>query len=106
MILVGDIGGTNTRLALYEPRGTRPAAQEVQPSRQHASFEEIARAFLATWTGPRPEVAVLGVAGPVRDGSARVTNLPWHLEERALSRALRVRRLALRNDLVVAARGA
>jgi len=105
MILVGDIGGTNTRLALYEPRGSRPAAQEVQPSRQHESFEEIARAFLATWSGPPPEVAVLGVAGPVRDGSAQVTNLPWHLEERALARALRVRRLALRNDLVVAARG-
>jgi glucokinase len=105
MILVGDIGGTNTRLALYDMHGARPSAQAVRPSREHGSFEEIARAFLATWTGPAPVAAVLGVAGPLRDGAAQVTNLPWHLDERALIRTLRIPRVALRNDLVVAARG-
>jgi glucokinase len=108
MILVGDIGGTNTRLAIYsEARGrsAAPLAQAVQPSREHARFEDIARSFLGSWAGAHPAVAVLGVAGPVRDGAAKVTNLPWKLEERALQKSLGIRRVSLQNDLVVGARG-
>ncbi|MEJ7731370.1 MAG: glucokinase [Polyangiaceae bacterium] len=108
MILVGDIGGTNTRLAIYSGspgRSAAPLAQSVQPSREHARFEDIARAFLGSWQGARPTVAVLGVAGPVREGTAKVTNLPWKLEERALQKALGIRRVSLHNDLVVGARG-
>ena len=104
-ILVGDIGGTRTRLALYDRTGKKPLYEAVRPSREHATFDEIALAFLAeSGVGP-PEVAVLGVAGPVRDGVATVTNLPWRLEERAISKRLLIPTVALRNDLVVAAIG-
>src|SRR5262249_31163651 len=48
---------------------------------------------------------IIGVAGPVRNGRARVTNLPWILDERALERKLELPRVLLVNDLVVAARG-
>ena len=113
MILVGDIGGTNTRLALYERTGRRAIAEVVQPSREHKSLEEIARAFLgghgalprSTGRSLRVEGAVLGVAGPVQDGAAKITNLPWRLEERSLARALGIPWVSLQNDLVVAARG-
>jgi glucokinase len=44
-------------------------------------------------------VACLGVAGPVVDGKARITNLPWRLEETALSKALNIPRVKLLNDL-------
>jgi glucokinase len=48
---------------------------------------------------------VFGVAGPVEERSAHVTNLPWKLEETALEQRLGVRRVVLCNDLVVGARG-
>jgi glucokinase len=104
-ILVGDIGGTRTRLALYDATGKKTLAEAVVPSRDHASFEDIALPFLAGEGSARPDAAVLGVAGPVRKGVASVTNLPWRLDERALSRRLGIPIVLLTNDLVVAARG-
>lgn len=104
-ILVGDIGGTRTRLALYDASGKRALAEAVIPSRDHASFEDIALPFLAGEGESRPGAAVLGVAGPVKKGVASVTNLPWCLDQRALSRRLGIPNVLLTNDLVVAARG-
>jgi len=103
--LVGDVGGTRTRLALYASKGRAPLAEVVVPSREHASFEEIAERFLGASTSPHPLAAVIGVAGPVRERTASVTNLPWTLDERVLERRLRIPRVLLANDLVVGARG-
>lgn len=104
-LLVGDIGGTNTRLALYNGAGTRALAEAVFPSREHQSFEEIALAFLARTRAPHPGVAVLGIAGPIKDRIATVTNLPWRLAEAELAKRLKIPRVLLVNDLVVSARG-
>lgn len=104
-ILVGDIGGTNTRLRLADKAGKRILVEAVFPSREFASFEDVARPFLASSDAPHPRVAVVGIAGPVTNGVARVTNLPWVLDERALARHLKIDRFVLKNDLVVVARG-
>jgi glucokinase len=104
-ILVGDIGGTRTRLALYDASGRKLLLEAVLPSSEYMNFDDIALAFLARSHAPHPRVAVLGVAGPVKNGAAMVTNLPWRLEERALARRLEIRKVVLLNDLVVAARG-
>ena len=98
-LLVGDIGGTNTRLSLYERAGTKALVSTVAPSRDHATLEDIARPFLASAGVAHPIAAVLGIAGPVRDGVARVTNLPWVLDESALARHLGIPRVRLVNDL-------
>lgn len=103
-VLVGDVGGTRTRLALYAVGARKPVAESIVPSGDHAGLEDIARPFLAE-AGAKPAAAVFGVAGPVRAGAAQITNLPWKLTERALSRALRIPRVRLANDLVVGARG-
>lgn len=104
-LLVGDIGGTNTRLSLYERAGTKALVSTVAPSRDHATLEDIARPFLASAGVAHPIAAVLGIAGPVRDGVARVTNLPWVLDESALARHLGIPRVRLVNDLVAVATG-
>ena len=104
-LLVGDIGGTNTRLRLTEKTGRRVLAEAVYPSRDFASFEDVARPFLANADAPHPKVAVIGIAGPVNGGVARVTNLPWTLDERALARHLKIDKFLLKNDLVVIAKG-
>lgn len=104
-VLVGDVGGTRTRLALHDINGRAPLAEAVLPSREHATFEEIAQRFLAEAGHPHPVAAVIGVAGPVRARTASITNLPWKLDERVLARRLRVPQVLLVNDLVVGARG-
>jgi glucokinase len=107
MILAGDIGGTKTVLALYDGASgdLRPVRERVFASQEHATFDEILRAFLAENQGPHPHAACFGVAGAVIDGRAQTTNLPWLLEERALADAIKVARVKLLNDLEAMALG-
>ncbi len=104
-ILVGDIGGTRTRLSLYDGLGKKLLLEAVLPSREYETFEEIARTFLSSAAHPHPPIAVLGVAGPIRDRVATVTNLRWKLDEVKLARSLSIGEVVLVNDLAVAARG-
>ncbi len=105
MLLAGDIGGTKTKLALYSPHaGPRaPLREETFSSARFPSLEAVVREFLATVREP-VDRACFGVAGPVVDGHAEVTNLPWIIDERHLQRELRISSVRLLNDLVATAR--
>ncbi|HLK34535.1 MAG TPA: glucokinase [Terriglobales bacterium] len=106
MILAGDIGGTHTRLALFEPAGGRLAlvGESSFCSRDHATLEEIVAKFLASRSGMIHR-ACLGIAGPVRHGIVHTPNLPWTVEAPALARAIGVSAVDLINDLEANARG-
>jgi glucokinase len=115
MILAGDIGGTNTRLALFEPgaegagpEGLRRVAATKVPSRGRSGLAEIARTFLEEHArGARVAGAAFGIAGPVRGGRAEGTNLPWVVDARELERDLGLApgSVALLNDLEANAYG-
>ncbi|MFW6112966.1 MAG: glucokinase [Thermodesulfobacteriota bacterium] len=100
MLLGGDIGGTKTLLGLYKPdRGARqPLAQTEFKSGDYSGLEEMVRDFLRQ-TDETPDYACFDVAGPVIGGRARLTNLPWLLEEEALARGLGLKKVVLLNDL-------
>jgi len=100
MILAGDIGGTNTRLALFE--NGRIVQEQKFPSRDHQSLEEIVREFLK---GKKVKSACFGIAGIIRDGKCKPTNLPWILDEVHLSKGLHIPRVHLLNDLEANAYG-
>lgn len=95
-ILVGDVGGTHTRLALYDGAGTQ-VAREVTQNANHPALWPIIQGFLRTHRA-RPEVACLGVAAPVYGGRVRMTNLSWTLDAAELSDRLGAP-LDLINDL-------
>jgi glucokinase len=98
VILAGDIGGTNTRLAFVDGDPRLPVALEIYPSGEHASLEEIVRAFLDAHPAELA-AACFGVAGPVRDGHVRVTNLAWPVDAASVAAALGLERVLLLNDL-------
>jgi len=104
MLITGDIGGTTTRLALVSPeQGPRKfVAEEEFRSADYKGLQPIVEAFLAK-TGGHATSACFDVAGPVIGGRAHLTNLPWDLEEAALCRALKLRRITLLNDLAAIA---
>src|ERR1700676_3476821 len=91
MILAGDIGGTNTRLAFFEgtPDNLKPVAIEVFPSRDHKGLAEIARIFLDQHH-QTARAACFGIAGAVVDGRVEAKNLPWVVDARSLARDLRI----------------
>jgi glucokinase len=105
-VVAGDIGGTSARLALYDMSARMPrlVARRTYASRDHAGVEPVLSAFLAE-AGMRPDAIALGVAGPIRDGACRTTNLPWIIAAESVTAATGVRRVALLNDLEAAAWG-
>ncbi len=106
VLLAGDVGGTKTTLGLFPlRRGPRaPQAVTTFPSAKYPDLESIVREFLAQ---NRAEVryASFGVAGPVIEGRARITNLPWVIEEKSLAALLHISGAHLMNDLEAIASG-
>jgi len=106
MILAGDIGGTNARLAYFQPQNghLRLISERVFPSREHSELGEIVSEFLAD-SGTRPEVACFGIAGPVRNGRVETSNLPWVVEQSRLAQQIHLPATLLINDLEASAWG-
>lgn len=107
MILAGDVGGTKVHLALYNfvHGQLEPMRDQKFPAHQFASLDEVVSAFLAgdaDIPAIRAEdimAACFGCPGPVREGRLKLTNLPWTLDVRDLTRSLSIRNVFLINDL-------
>jgi glucokinase len=106
MILAGDIGGTNARLAYFQPQNghLRLVSERVFPSREHSELGEIVTQFVDE-SGTRPEVACFGIAGPVRNGRVETSNLPWIIEQSRLAKQIHLPATLLINDLEASAWG-
>ncbi len=104
MLLAGDIGGTKTALGVFSPEGgaRAPLAEATFPSAGYDSLEAIVQAFLTQHPHPIDR-ASFGVAGPVVNGAAKITNLPWTIDETRLRQLLGVDRVRVVNDLVAIA---
>lgn len=98
-LLAGDLGGTKTLLATYQVDGTRliKTRSERYASGQWPNFNDLVAQFLAGCE-VQPSAGCLAVAGPVRQGRVKFTNLPWELDEEGLSQAFSLERLELVND--------
>jgi glucokinase len=105
MLLAGDIGGTKTNLALYSPdHGPIAQSQAKFKSADYPSLKSIVADFLAD-VGTSVDGAVFGVPGPVVNGQASITNLPWVVSEAALQQDLGLGNVKLLNDLEATAYG-
>jgi glucokinase len=106
MILAGDIGGTNARLAYFQPQNghLRLVSERTFPSREHSELGEIVSQFLDD-SGTRPEAACFGIAGPVRNGRVETSNLPWVIEQSRLAKQIHLPATLLINDLEASAWG-
>ena len=100
MLLAGDIGGTKTAIGVFsEEKGPHTALAEAEVhSMDYPSLEAIAKEFLAK-TGLKVDRACFGVAGPVLSGRAKITNLPWIVDQAAIVKELNVKAVHLLNDL-------
>ncbi len=100
MLLAGDIGGTSTRLALFEKSGDRLriAIEKVYPSQAHKGLEEIVRKFIAEHP-LAVTAAAFGIAGPVRGGRVQTPNLAWVVDGAIVAREMGLERVGLINDL-------
>jgi glucokinase len=111
-VLAADVGGTKTLLSLYDVDDdgfARELRSERYASGDYGDFADIARLFLGDELASVTHAGI-GVAGPITreaDGreTARTTNLPWHLDARALEASLAFERVRLVNDFHAVALG-
>jgi glucokinase len=106
MILAGDIGGTNTRIALFEAIGNKLCLvqERVYPSGEHRGLSEIVQRFMRD----HPEqisTASFGIAGPVINQAVSTPNLPWVISGAEISEQTGIKQLSLINDLQAHASG-
>ncbi len=105
-ILIGDIGGTNTRLALFdtETGQLQPSSLTVYGSNNCSSLDEVVAHHISRLGGPC-KYACFGVAGPIRDRRCKTTNLPWQVSAADIEHGLRIKKVWLINDLEAIAWG-
>jgi glucokinase len=106
VILAGDIGATRTRLAAFQTEGNRLncVVQKIYPSQEHNGLLEVLREFIRT-EGIPVHSACFGVAGPVRGGRSKISNLPWTIDCKELAMQLKLNSVGLLNDLEAYAYG-
>lgn len=100
MILAGDIGGTNTRLAYFETdeAGLTLIEEEIFPSQNYKNLDEIVKIFLTKHNLPIKR-ACFGIAGPVKKDCVRTPNLPWIVDGNRIAQRLHLGAVGLINDL-------
>ncbi|MEW6323047.1 MAG: glucokinase [Acidobacteriota bacterium] len=102
MILAGDVGGTKTLVGLFHFGAKRPVAVDVKsfPTLDFSGLSAIVDEFFKQrGSPPRMEVACFGVAGPVIEQTAEMTNVPWTVSAADISSRYKLQRVRLLNDL-------
>src|SRR5262249_21245970 len=107
MILVGDIGGTKTNIALYHEDAndlSAPINLQSFPSREYESLDAIVQPYIAA-NSEKISTACFGIAGPVVGTTVETANLAWHIEGRTLASLIGIDHVNLINDLEATAYG-
>jgi len=106
MILAGEIGATRTRLGAFETEAGRLklAVEKIYMSQERAGLAEIIAEFIRT-EGIAVHRACFGVAGPVRRGRSKISNLTWTIDSRDLAKQLKLESVGMINDLEAFAYG-
>ena len=104
--LVGDIGGTNARLALLDEDGRLRDPRNLRCA-DYRSLADLVGDYLKAVAGRRcPPRAALAVAGPVIGGETAFTNLDWTVSEIELLGAFPFEAVNLINDFAAQAMAA
>ena len=102
-VLAGDLGGTSTRLGVFDTSSSRPRALAVRTFRtlDFSGLPEMISTFLKTESEAASTIAsaCLAVAGPVTGDIADLTNVPWHVDAKSVAQTLSLGRVNLLNDL-------
>lgn len=106
ILLAGDVGGTKTNLALFKSDGNQAALlHEAQyKSNDYKNLIELTDTFLRN-APSFPGSMCFGVAGPVLNGVAKLSNINWEIKSDEISGHFKIKNVHLINDLEANAYG-
>ncbi|WP_135506066.1 glucokinase [Roseovarius aestuariivivens] len=97
--LLVDLGGTTARVGLAGARGVLPETVQTMPNADHPSLAALLATYLTGIQAGHIHALCAGVAGPVRAGTAQLTNHSWLIEAATLAAATGADHVHLINDL-------
>ncbi|MEM9499576.1 MAG: glucokinase [Pseudomonadota bacterium] len=96
--LLVDLGGTHCRVGLGTRGRLVPGSVRKHSNAGFDHLETLLASYLSVYPAHITSICA-GVAGPVRNGSAQLTNHRWRVDGKALARSLGADRTLLINDL-------
>ena len=97
-LLIGDIGGTNARFALSDPRQPGFNDERTLQCAEFGSADDAIRQYLKDVGAHSPDVICLAAAGPIVDQRVRFTNNPWTIASAELAEHFGIGKVRLLND--------
>jgi glucokinase len=109
LLLAGDVGGTKTLLGLFERADRRPQPLAIlsYPTTEFNNFTDMLRVFMRDIDRRvTVDAAAVGVAGPVVNDRAQLTNVVWNVSRDEVTQVFGLVRTRLLNDLEAMANSA
>lgn len=98
-VLVGDIGGTNSRFALIEKPGAEIQHFDSTKNANFSSIQDVIKESVLSQTDLRPKTLILAVAGPTGDPKGiKLTNCPWEINPNILIDTLELNEIIAISD--------
>ncbi|MEM9910581.1 MAG: glucokinase [Pseudomonadota bacterium] len=94
-----DIGGTFCRLSLANADGLLHGTDQLILNSDYYTVEELLRKYLNDFGTYKPDAICAGVAGPVANGVAQLTNHEWCVNGPRLAAAFDIKQTVVLNDL-------
>lgn len=96
--LVADVGGTNTRIALFDPARAEFRALSIYINHEYVQLEDIIAQWLGALAEPAPDVCCIAVAAPPSADRVVMSNMDWSFSCTELATRFGFRQLRRLND--------
>ena len=96
--MAADVGGTNTRIALFDSQTKALRALSTYTNRDYASFADVITAWMETLTEPRPTEGCIAIAAVPRGDHISMTNMDWSFSRSAIQETFNFAHLSWIND--------
>ena len=96
--MVADVGGTNTRIALYNPNTEAFTQQQNFINREHTSLASVFQLWLSQQGDARPDVGCVALAAAPSGDRVEMTNMAWSFSRSSMQGELELQALKWLND--------
>ena len=96
--IVGDIGGTNCRLAQCDPTTGKIEAIQIMPVKDFSSLDGAIKKFMALFPNDRFAAGSISIANPIVSDRIKMTNAHWDFSIEETRKSCQLERLSMLND--------
>jgi glucokinase len=100
-ILAGDVGGTKTDLGLFSVEETliRPVREKKFINKDHKGPLEVIEKFIGETGAEGIAAATFGVAAPVTENRATLTNISWDIDGEEIKKRFAIKKVEISWDI-------